>query len=64
MAKYSQKDREVKKRARSDKRTRFKDKVAEAETAATMGDNRTMYRIVKMLSGDRPYLSETSQAIC
>ena len=48
---YRTKDREVKSRCRADKEMWFDDKVTEAETAAGRGDSKTLYRIVKELSG-------------
>ena len=48
---YRAKDKEVKSRCRADKEIWFDDKVTEAETAAGRGDSKTLYRIVKELSG-------------
>jgi len=48
---YRTKDKEVKSRCRVDKETWFGEKLAEAETAAGRGDSKTLYRVVKELSG-------------
>ena len=51
IAAYKAKDREVKSRCRADKDIWFGNRVAEADTAARQGDSKTLYRIVKELSG-------------
>ena len=51
IAAYKAKDREVKSRCRADKDIWFGNRVAEADTAAKQGDSKTLYRIVKELSG-------------
>ena len=48
---YRTKDKEVKSRCRVDKEAWFGEKLVEAETAAGRGDSKTLYRIVKELSG-------------
>jgi hypothetical protein len=48
---YRQKDKEVKSRCREDKKMWVEDKLLEAEKAAGKGDSKTLYRILKDLSG-------------
>ena len=51
IAAYKAKDREVKSRCRADKDIWFGNRVAEGDTEAKQGDSKTLYRIVKELSG-------------
>ena len=48
---FRAKDKEVKKRCRADKKKWVEGKLSEAELAAMTGDSKTLYRIVKDLSG-------------
>jgi hypothetical protein len=48
---YRQKDKEVKSRCRADKQQWIEKKLAQAEEAAGRNDSKTLYRIVKDLSG-------------
>ena len=48
---YRKKDKEVKKSCRRDKQLYLENLAKEAESAATIGDSKTLYRIVKDLSG-------------
>jgi hypothetical protein len=48
---YRQKDKEVKSRCRADKQQWIENKLAQAEEAAGRNDSKTLYRIVKDLSG-------------
>ena len=49
---YRQKDKEVKQRCKRDKRQYIELRAQEAEDAAKAGDSKTLYRIVKDLSGN------------
>ena len=51
---YKIKDKEVKKRCKQDKEKWFNHKAMEAEYAAQIGDSKTIYKIVKELSGYEP----------
>ena len=48
---YKDKDREVKKSARRDKRKRIEDSASRAEEAARTGNIQELYKITKMMSG-------------
>ena len=48
---YKEKDKEVKKCCKQDKQNWFDSKATEAEQAAQKGDTKTIYRLVKELSG-------------
>ena len=48
---YRNKDKEEKSRCKADKQSWVEEKLAEAESAAGKGDSKTLYRIVKDLSG-------------
>jgi len=48
---YRKKDKEVKKSCRKDKQLYLENLATEAESAAVIGDSKTLYRIVKDLSG-------------
>ena len=50
-AKYQAKDKEVKKRCKGDKKAWIETRLGEAEEAAGKGDSKTLYKIVKELSG-------------
>ena len=49
---YSQNDKEVKKRARADKRTYIENLEEDAEEAARRKDMKSLYQITKKLKGD------------
>jgi len=45
---YRNRDKEVKKRCRNNKRIWFENQLAEAENAAKIGDSKSQYKIVKI----------------
>ena len=51
MEEYKAKDKEVKRRCKEDKAKWVEDKLQEAESTASKGDSKTLYRIAKDLSG-------------
>lgn len=55
---YARKNREVKRSVRQDKITYIDGKAEEAESAASRGDSRTLYKITKELSGRTYYTSK------
>jgi len=48
--KYRMKDREVKRRCAKDKQQWYDSEAGEAEAAATRGDHKTLYKVVKELT--------------
>jgi len=51
MVNYQKKDKQVKKNCRNDKQVYLENKANEAEAEALVGDSKTLYHIVKDLSG-------------
>jgi len=60
--KYRMKDREVKRRCVKDKQQWYDSEADEAEEAATRGDHKTLYKIVKELTGQRMQSQQVKMA--